>query len=177
MSDEGIRASKAQYILPWRSYCPGRSRQRSGSAGAWTVPPGGPALLSACPAILGDVYFFVNIDNFPESFFYRYFSAFIIGFAAGIRVGAVLVKAADLPSVFSISARVNDGKIPVSMRQENRSFFFCHFFRSVFDRFSFGFNPFYQVFEAAFAVSPALFLFQLRFPLSGRAGSPPGSFC
>ena len=36
-----IRASKAQYILPWRSYCPGRSRQRSGSAGAWTVPPGG----------------------------------------------------------------------------------------------------------------------------------------
>ena len=38
---EENRASKAQYILPWRSYCPGRSRQRSGSAGAWTVPPGG----------------------------------------------------------------------------------------------------------------------------------------
>ena len=37
----GNRASKAQYILPWRSYCPGHSRQRSGSAGAWTVPPGG----------------------------------------------------------------------------------------------------------------------------------------
>ena len=36
-----IRARKAQYILPWRSYCPGHSRQRSGSAGAWTVPPGG----------------------------------------------------------------------------------------------------------------------------------------
>ena len=37
----GNSASKAQYILPWRSYCPGRSRKRSGSAGAWTVPPGG----------------------------------------------------------------------------------------------------------------------------------------
>ena len=41
VSDEEIRASKAQHILPWRSYCPGRSRKRSGNAGAWTVPPGG----------------------------------------------------------------------------------------------------------------------------------------
>ena len=172
-----IRASKAQYIMPWRSYCPGRSRKRSGSAGAWTVPPGGPALHSACPAILGNGFFFVNIDNFSEPFFYRYFSAFKIGFAAGVRIGSVLVKAANLPRIFPVSAWVNYGEIPVSVRQKNRPFFFRHFLCPVFNRRSFGFNPFYQVFEAAFAFSPALFLFQLRFPLSGRAGSPPGSFC
>ena len=34
------RASRAQYILPWRD-CPGRSRSGPADAGAWTVPPGG----------------------------------------------------------------------------------------------------------------------------------------
>ena len=40
-SERGIGQAQRSISCRGGYFCPGRSRKRSGSAGAWTVPPGG----------------------------------------------------------------------------------------------------------------------------------------